>query len=200
MRIRESKCKLCRQLNTKLFLKGERCYTEKCSLERKKPQQRRTFSRRRKSSIYGQQLKEKQRLRCMYGLSEKELKKYYQMAGKGLFQLLERRLDRVVYLSSLGFSLPHARQLVIHGHFLINGLKVDIPSYIVKEGDKIEVRKESKKLSIMKQILEISEKRVTPEWLEVNRESLSARVKRFPLSEEANRDISLPLIIGYYSR
>jgi len=199
MKIRESKCKLCHQLNTKLFLKGERCYTEKCSLERKKPQ-RRTFSRRKKSSTYGQQLKEKQKLRCIYGLSEKELKKYCQMAGKGVLQLLERRLDRVVYLSSFGLSLPQARQLVIHGHFLINGQKIDIPSYLVKEGDKIEVRKESKKLPIMKQILEISEKRVIPEWLEVNRESLSGRVKRFPLSEEVNQTLSLPLIIGYYSR
>ncbi len=199
MKIRESKCKLCQRLHTKLFLKGERCYTEKCRLERKKLQ-RRTFSRRRKSSIYGQQLKEKQKLRCIYGLSEKELKKYYQMAGKDLLQLLERRLDRVAYFSSFGLSLPHARQLVVHGHFLINGRKVNIPSYLVKEGDKIEVKKKSKKLSIMKQILEISEKRVIPEWLEVNRESLSGIVKRFPLYEEVNQDISLPLIIGYYSR
>ena len=199
MKIRGSKCKLCYQLNTKLFLKGERCYTEKCSLERKKTQ-RRTFSRRGKSSTYGQQLKEKQKLRCIYGLSEKELKKYYQIAGKDLFQLLERRLDRVVYLLSFSLSLPQARQLVVHGHFLINGQKVNIPSYLIKEGDKIEVKKESKKLSMMKQILEISEKRVIPEWLEVNKESLSGRVKRFPLSEEVSQDISLPLIIGYYSR
>lgn len=197
MEIRASKCKLCRRLNTKLFLKGERCYTEKCSFQKRVS---RTFRGAEKLSTYGQQLREKQKLRCIYGLSEKELKKYYQKGGKELLTLLERRLDRVVFLLGFSLSLSQARQLVVHGHFLVNGRKVDIPSYLVKEGDVIEVRKESKKLPVMKQILEISEKRVVPEWLEVNRGSLSGKVKRLPLSEEVGQDISLPLIIAFYSR
>jgi len=200
-----AKCKKCSRLNTKLFLKGEKCYSNKCALEKKKSA---GSFRERRLSQYGQQLREKQKIRWMYGLSETQLKRYFQIAersvnvtGEALLRLLERRLDNVVY--GLGFSLSRdqARQLIVHGHFMVNGQKVDIPSRLVKEGDVIELRKKNKKfLSMIRQILQVSEKRVIPEWLEMDREPLRGKVKRFPYQEELNQEINRPLIVEYYSR
>jgi len=201
---KEDKCKKCRSLNTKLFLKGERCYTEKCSLEKRKSAE---ALMGRRLSRYGEQLREKQKARWIYGASEGQFKRYYQIAkrssnitGNEFLRLLERRLDNIVYRLGFSLSRDQARQLISHSHFLVNGRKVNIPSYLVKEGDVIEVKKKSKKLPLIKQILQASEKRVLPEWLELNKGSLKGVVRRFPRDEELRQDISLPLVVEYYSR
>jgi len=201
---RESKCKRCRALNVKLFLKGERCYTDKCSLEKRKSTR---FTGRRRVSQYGQQLKEKQKVKWKYGMLEGQFKRWYQMAekssnitGEELLRLLERRLDNVVYRLGFSFSRSQARQLVNHDHFLVNGRAVNIPSYLIKEGDVVEIKDESKKLPLMKQILEVSQKKALPGWLEIDKKSLKGMVKRFPLPEELDQEIDLSLIVEYYSR
>ncbi|MEA1964905.1 MAG: 30S ribosomal protein S4 [Candidatus Aerophobetes bacterium] len=200
----ENKCKRCRQLNTKLFLKGERCYTSKCALEKRKA---RKIVRRDRFSQYKQQLEEKQKLKWMYGLLEGQFKRHYRMAekspnitGEELLRILERRLDNVVYRLGFAFSRPQARQLINHGHFLVNGHKVDIPSYLLKEGEVIEVRGKSRKLPLIKQAIDSSSKKALPEWLEMDKESLKGIVRRFPEREELDQRINLPLIVEYYSR
>lgn len=200
----ENKCKRCRRLNTKLFLKGERCYTNKCALEKRKTG---GIVRRSRFSQYKQQLEEKQKPKWMYGLLEGQFKRHYRMAekspnvtGEELLRILERRLDNVVYRLGFAFSRSQARQLVNHGHFLVNGHKVDIPSFLLKEGDAIEVKEKSRKLSLIKQALDFSQKRALPEWLEMDRESLKGVVRRFPEREELDQTINLPLIVEYYSR
>lgn len=201
---RESKCKKCRALNVKLFFKGERCYTDKCSLEKRKSQ---GFLGRRRRSQYGQQLKEKQKLKWKYGMLEGQFKRWYRMAekssnitGEELLRLLERRFDNVVYRLGLSFSRSQARQLVNHGHFLVNGQAVNIPSYLIKEGDVIEVKDKSKKLPLMKQILKVAQEKTLPGWLEIDKKSLKGMVRRFPLPEELDQEVDLPLIVEYYSR
>lgn len=203
-RDRESRCKKCRKLSTKLFLKGERCYSDKCSLERRKSGR---FIRRKRLSQYGLQLKGKQRVRWEYGIMENQFRRYYRMAekspnvtGEEFLRLLERRLDNVVYRLSFSSSRAQARQLVNHGHFLVNGRVVDISSCLLDEGDMIEFKKESKKLPLVKQILEDSRKKTIPEWLEIEARSMKGIVKRFPLKEELNQEIDTSLIVGYYSR
>jgi len=203
-RDRESRCKKCRRLNVKLFLKGERCYSNKCSLERKKPGY---FTSRRRSSQYGLQLREKQRVRWEYGIMENQFRRYYRVAerspyitGEEFLRLLERRLDNVIYRLGFSFSRSQARQLINHGHFLINNRTVDIPSFLLKEGDVIEFKKKSKKSPLVKQILEASQKRAIPEWLEVDKRSMRGIVKRFPSKEELNQEIDVSLIVEYYSR
>ena len=204
-RDRESKCKRCRKLNIKLFLKGERCYTDKCGLQKKKSER---FRGRRRPSQYGLQLREKQKVRWQYGVMESQFQKYYQMAekspnltGEELLRLLERRLDNVVYRLGFSFSRPQARQLVNHGHFLINGRRVDISSCLVKEGDIVEVKKKSKKLPLIKENLGVSQKKKTfPEWLDIDKKTMRGTVRRFPLAEELDQEIDLSLIVGYYTR
>ena len=200
----ENKCKRCHRLNTKLFLKGEKCYTSKCALEKRK---KGGIVRRRRPSQYKQQLEEKQKLKWIYGLLEGQFKRYYRIAekspnvtGEEFLRILERRLDNIVYRLGFAFSRSQARQLVNHGHFLVNGHKVDIPSYLLKEGDVIEVEEKSRKLSLIKQALDFSEKRTLPEWLKIERESLKGIVRRFPVREELDQTINLPLIVEYYSR
>ncbi|TES87073.1 30S ribosomal protein S4 [Candidatus Aerophobetes bacterium] len=201
---RENRCKKCRHLNTKLFLKGERCYTDKCALEGKKSG---VFVRRRRLSQYGRQLREKQKIRYMYGVRENLFRKYYRMAAKSsrptpeeFLRLLERRLDNVVY--KLGFSLSRsqARQLVNHAHFLVNGRRASVPSHLLKENDVVEVKKKSKKLPFVKQILSGSEGRPVPEWLEVDKKSFKGLVKKLPQREDLIQEIDLALIVEYYSR
>lgn len=203
-RERENKCKKCRKLDTKLFLKGEKCYTDKCVVGRNKP---RVFTRQRRLSQYGRQLREKQKVRCMYGLRESLFRRYYRMAAKSsaptgeeFLRMLERRLDNVVY--KLGFSLSRsqARQLVNHAHFLVNDRKVSISSYLLKENDVVEVKKKSGKLPFMKQILASSEGRPVPEWLEADKKSLKGLVRKLPQREDLSQEIDLALIVEYYSR
>lgn len=203
-RDRESKCKRCRAVNVKLFLKGEKCGTDKCSLEKRKPAR---FTRRRRPSRYGQQLKEKQKVKWKYGMLEGQFKRWYRMAeksshitGEEFLRLLERRLDNVVYRLGFGFSRSQARQLVNHGHLLVNGRAVNIPSYLIKEGDVIEIKDRSKKLPLMKETLKVSQKKVLPAWLEIDKKSLKGMVRRFPLPEELDQEVDLPLVVGYYSR
>jgi len=204
-----SKCKKCRRVGAKLFLKGERCFSNKCKLEKKRPAGR-GVSRRgvsRRSSEYGQQLREKQKLRWMYGLSEKQFRRIYEKAehssgvtGEEFLRLLERRLDNIIYRLGFSSSRAQARQLVAHGHFLVNSGKVDIPSYLVKEEDIIEPRAKSKKLALIKQNLSTNEKRSIPEWLELGKTSLKGKVKRLPRTEELNQEVNLSLIVEFYSR
>lgn len=162
---------------------------------------------RRRLSRYGQQLREKQKARWIYGVSENQFRKYYQMAkrssnitGKELLRLLERRLDNVIYRLGFSVSRAQANQLVSHCHFLVNGKKVNISSYLVEEKDVIEVKKKSKKLFLIKKILQSSEKKVLPEWLELNKEFLKGVIKRLPRDEELSQEIAVPLIVEYYSR
>ena len=203
-RDRESRCKKCRRLNVKLFLKGERCYSDKCSLEKRKSEY---FVPRKRSSQYGLQLREKQRVRWEYGIMESQFRRYYRTAerspyitGEEFLRLLERRLDNVVYRLGFSFSRAQARQLVNHGHFLVNERAVNIPSFLVKEGDVVEFKKKSRKSPLVKQILEVSQKRAVPEWLEVDRRAMKGIVKRFPSKEELNQEIDVSLIVEYYSR
>jgi len=188
----------------KLFLKGERCYSDKCSLGKKKPER---FVRRRRASQYGLQLRGKQRVRWEYGIMENQFRRYYRLAeksanitGEEFLRLLERRLDNVAYRLGFGFSRAQARQLVNHGHFLVNGRVVDIASYLLKGGDVIEFSQKSKKSALVKQILETSREKTIPEWLEIDKRAMKGMVKRFPLKEELNQEIDLNLIVEYYSR
>src|ERR1039458_3007745 len=165
-------CRLCRREDTKLFLKGDRCYTDKCGYERRAyaPGQH-GQARRRKLSNYGSQLREKQKLKRMYGLAERQFRGYYQkasrmkgVAGENLLQLLERRLDNVVYRFGVASHHAEARQLVRHGHFTVNGKKVDIPSFLCRSGDQIEVKDGSKKITRVLESLGAVDRRGVPKW------------------------------------
>jgi len=200
----ESKCVRCRRLNFKLFLKGEKCFTDKCALERRKAVSRIPLHR---MSEYARQLREKQKLRFMYGVTETQFGRYYEMAekaksvtGEELLRLLERRLDNVVYRLGWASSRAQARQLVSHGHFLVNGRKVWTPSRLVREGDVIELSEKGKGLDLVKQNMQSSRRQTPPEWLELNEKSQKAVVKRLPEKEELSQEIDISLIIEYYSR
>jgi len=198
----ENKCVKCRRLNTKLFLKGEKCFTPKCPLEKRK-----WFPRvsARRMSQYARQLREKQKLRLKYGIVETQFRRYYEKAektggvtGEELLRILERRLDNVVWRLGWALSRRQARQLIVHGHFKVNGRKTKSPSYLVREKDVIEVKDKSKDL--IKQNINLSSSRQTPEWLEVDNETLKAVVLRMPQKEELDQEIDASLIVEYYSR
>lgn len=198
------RCAKCRRLGTKLFLKGDRCFTDKCGLEKKKNVSK--FSRRRLSQ-YARQLREKQKARWKYSVKEKQFKNYYRLAEKSLgvtgeefLRLLERRLDNVVWRLGFCTSRSQARQLVSHGHFLVNDHKVKAPSCLIKEKDVVEPKVKSKKLNLIKQNIKLSEKRIVPDWLEMDRVSLKGKVLRLPNNEELDQEIETSLIVGYYSR
>jgi small subunit ribosomal protein S4 len=200
-------CKLCRREKNKLYLKGDRCYTDKCSVVRHPYPPGEHGQGRQKFSEYGQQLREKQKARRIYGVLERQFRRYFKEAdrrkgvtGEILLQLLESRLDNVVFRMGLARSRPEARQLVRHGHFQVNGRKVDIPSYLVKPGDEIAVREKSKSRPVFKQIVEAREQMSTVEWLEVNHETLAGRVVRLPQREEIDVPVSEHLIVEMYSR
>jgi small subunit ribosomal protein S4 len=192
----------------KLFLKSERCYTEKCPMTKKRnypPGQHGQV--RKKTSEYGQQLREKQKARRTYGVLERQFRRYFEMAqrargvtGEALLQLLERRLDNVVYRMGLGGSRPEARQLVRHGHIAVNGRKVSIPSYLVKPGDRIAVREKSRDLPRFKELQELARARTVPEWLSVNHEAMEGTVLRLPTREEVDLPVQEHLIVELYSR
>ncbi len=199
----ESKCVRCRRLNTKLFLKGERCLTNKCALERRRVP---VISERRMSQ-YARQLREKQKLRFKYGVTETQFRRYYERAekmkgitGEELLRLLERRLDNVIFRLGFCASRAQARQLVVHGHFMVNDRKVKSPSYLVKEGDVIELNKRSRKLEVIKQNLQSSSGRAVPAWLERDDKLLKGKVLRFPEREELDQEVDVSLIVEYYSR
>ncbi len=191
----------------KLFLKGERCYTAKCAIERRNSPPGPHIQRRRKASEYGLQLREKQKARRIYGVLEQQFRKHYQLAsrsagatGQRLLQILESRLDNVVYRMGLGASRDQARQLVRHGHIHVNGRKTDIPSYLVKPGDEITVRPQSRELTYFKNVQEVIADRTTPSWLEVSSDTLMAKVLTWPSRIDSDALIQEQLIVEYYSR
>jgi len=207
-RYSEAVCRLCRRENLKLFLKGDRCYTDKCAFERRSYAPGQHGQRRgRKISDYGIQLREKQKVKRIYGVLEKQFRKYYTRAdrqkgitGTNLLILLERRLDNMVYRMGFASSRNQARQVVRHNHFTVNGRKVNIPSYQVKIGDVIEVREKSRKSSFILEAMETVVRREMPSWLEVDGSNFSGIVKEFPNREELTMPINEQLIVELYSK
>jgi len=208
-RYRGPSCKICRREGVQLFLKGERCYTPKCGIERRpdQPPGERAKGRRSKFSEYGLRLREKQKVKRIYGLMESQFRKYFERAsrmkgvtGSLLISLLEGRLDNVVYRLGFGSSRNEARQLVWLGHIVVNGRKLNIPSYQVKEGDLIEIREKSKKIVNIVKSLDLLERRGLPEWLELDRDNLKGTVKKLPDREYVTFPIEEQLIVEFYSR
>lgn len=191
-----------------MFLKGERCYTDKCGYERRSyPPGQHGQARRRRRSDYGEQLREKQKVKRIYGVAEKQFRGYYFKAsrmkgvtGDNLIQLLERRLDNAVY--RMGFVSDHAeaRQLVRHGHFTVNGRKVNIPSYLVRANDVIEVRERSRKITRIIEALGVVERRGVPSWISLEADSFKATVKALPARDDVTMPIREHLIIELYSK
>jgi len=198
-------CKICRREGMKLFEKGEKCYTEKCGVEKRNYPPGVHMETRRKVTEYGIRLREKQKVKRMYGLSENQFKRWFAMAekakgvtGTNLLVFLERRLDNMVYRLGLAVSRKEARQLVSHTHVTVNGKTVDIPSYLVKEGDEIAIR--HKDLPSVKEALESVVRRGLPSWLELEKEAMMGRVKLLPTREDISIPIKEQLIVEYYSR
>ncbi len=201
-------CRLCRREGVKLFLKGERCYTDKCAIERRNyaPGQH-GQGRRRKVSEYAVQLREKQRLKRMYGLLERQFRKYFEMAersrdvtGPALLVLLERRLDNMVYRLGMAGSRAEARQLILHRHFLVNGGRVNIPSYLTKAGDEITVAEKSRKKEVFRRSLELGQRRGTPAWLQLDPDNFVGKVVKLPEREELTIPVNERLIVELYSK
>lgn len=200
-------CKLCRREREKLFLKGSKCYTGKCILGKKDYPPGKRGKRPSKLSDYGLQLREKQKVRRMYGVLERQFRIYFRMAerkkgitGENLLQILERRLDNIVFRLGFALSRRQARQLVGHGHFQVNGKKVDIPSYLVKAGDIISVREKSRKVGKFKEIMEVTEKRDVPNWMELERDKLTGKAVKIPSREEMAIPVREQLIVELCSR
>ena len=206
-RYKDEQCRICRREGQKLFLKGSRCYTDKCSVTRRNYAPGQHGQRRTKLSEYGTQLREKQKTRSFYGVSEKQFRKYFEMAsrkkgitGTVLLQTLESRLDNVVYRLGFGVSRPQARQLVTHGNFEVNGVKTDIASYLVKPGDVIAVRENRRDNAVIKTNIENGSVRPIPEWLELNSEKLEGKVVRKVNREEIDLPVEEHLIVELYSK
>ena len=202
-----SVCKLCRREGEKLFLKGDRCLSDKCSFNRRSYAPGQHGQARRKLSNYGMQLREKQKLRRIYGILEAQFARYFALAerkkgitGENLLQLLETRLDNVVYRLRLAGSRREARQLVRHGFFHVNGRKVNIPSYQVKPGDVITLKETTTNSPLIKGILEANNGQNIPEWLELDTNSWTARVNAIPSREQIDVPVQEHLIVELYSR
>ena len=201
-------CRLCRREGMKLFLKGERCYTEKCAIEKRNvPPGQHAKMRRAKLAGYGIQLREKQKVKRIYGVLENQFRRYFEVAerqrgitGETLLQLLERRLDNVVYRLGLSTSRAQARQFVRHGHFLVNGRKVDIPSYSLKAGDVVTVRATSAKNPAITHAMEEVKGRGIPEWLAFDTDKMTGRVVQLPTREQINLPVQEQLIVELYSK
>ena len=206
-RYTDAVCRQCRREGLKLFLKGERCYTDKCAIERRNYPPGEHGQRRPKFSEYSIQLREKQKLRRMYGVLEGQFRRYFQMAdssrtvtGEALLQFLERRLDNVVYRLGFSTSRAEARQLVRHGHFLVNGRRVNVPSYLVKAGDVVSVRENSRKVTRIQEAMELATRRGVPEWLELTPEQFAGTLKALPNREELTMPINEKLVVELYSK
>ncbi|MBI2068266.1 MAG: 30S ribosomal protein S4 [Deltaproteobacteria bacterium] len=203
----DSACRICRREGLKLFLKGQRCYTEKCAFERREYAPGVHGQKRVKLSEYGVQLREKQKIRRLYGLMEKQFRSVFQEAsrrkgrtGENLLNMLERRLDNMVYRLGFANSRGEARQLVLHGHFEVNGRRVKIPSYQVKMGDEISVREKSRAMVRIQESLEAVDRRGIPGWLELQKEKFSGRVKSYPAREELTLPMQEQLVVELYSK
>ena len=206
-RYTESVCRLCRREGAKLFLKGTRCYTKKCSFERRPTPPGQHGVRRRKMGEYGIQLREKQKVRRVYGVLERQFRNYYRDAeshagvtGEALLQSLETGLDNVVFRLGFGTSRPQARQLVAHGHFAVNGVPTDVPSYALKPGDRIEVREGRKSREAFKVIKETLRSHQAPEWLSLDGAKMAGSVVSIPRRDQMPLDLSEQLVVEYYSR
>ena len=201
-------CRLCRREGEKLFLKGTRCFTEKCSVaKRAYPPGQHGQGRRTKLSNYGLQLREKQKVRRMYGILEKQFRRYFAIAskskgvtGKVLLQLLERRLDNVVFRLGLAISRPQGRQIVRHNQIYVNSKRVNIPSYLVSKDDIIQLKAKEKAILKIKENLEISKERAVSGWLEFNPAEMTAKVLRLPEKEDIQQQIQEQLIVELYSK
>ncbi len=203
----ESVCRLCRRENLKLYLKGDRCYSDKCAVERRGYPPGQHGQGRAKFSNYGVQLREKQKVKRMYGLMEKQFHNFFTKAerqkgvtGTNLLLLLERRLDNLVYRLGFANSRSEARQLVRHSHFTVNGKKVNIPSYLVKVGEVIELREKSRKISKVGESLEAVARRGIPSWLELEKEQFRGRLVSLPAREDLTMPIKEQLIVELYSK
>lgn len=206
-RYKDEQCRICRREGQKLFLKGSRCYSDKCSVTRRNYAPGQHGQKRTKLSEYGTQLREKQKTKSFYGVGEKQFRGYFEMAsnkkgitGTNLLQILETRLDNVVYRLGLGTSRPQARQIVTHGNIEVNGKKVDIASYLVKPGDVISVREIRRDNPVIKANVEAGSTRPIPEWLDFNSEKLSAKVVRLVNREEIDLPVEEHLIVELYSK
>lgn len=200
-------CRLCRREGTKLFLKGERCYSDKCSINKRAYAPGQHGQGRKKLSGYGLQLREKQKAKRFYGVLESQFAHYFELAekkkgvtGENLLQILESRFDNVVYRLGFGLSRAEARQLVVHGHFTINGKKVDIPSYLVKEGDVIALKEGSRSLPKIKAILEATEGKTIPKWLDLDTNTMQAKVVALAQRDDIDIEIAEHLIVELYSK
>jgi small subunit ribosomal protein S4 len=202
-------CRLCRRENIKLFLKGTKCSTDKCPFNKRDyPPGQRAARRRAKTSNYALQLREKQKVKRVYGLGERQFRVYFRKAerikgvtGEILLQLLERRLDNVVFHLRFASSHAHARQLLKHGFFMINGRKVDIPSYLVKSGDEISVYKKTEKnIKQFKELIKRLEERETPAWLKLDAANLKAKVLHLPQRSDVQLPVQEQLIVELYSK
>jgi len=206
-RYKESVCRLCRREGLKLFLKGDRCYGEKCAFERREYAPGDHGQIRKKYSDYGVQLREKQKLKRMYGLLERQFRGYFEKAdrqkgitGTNLLLFLERRLDNMVFRMGFANSRTEARQLVRHNHFLVNGKPVNIPSYLVSVGGQIQVREKSRKVERIQEAMEIVARRGIPQWLELDKDNFSGVVKALPSREELVMPVQEQLVVELYSK
>ena len=204
----DESCRVCRREGEKLFLKGSRCYTDKCALTRRAYGPGQHGQKRKKQSEYGMQLREKQKAKAFYGVLESQFRKYFEEAARSkeitglrLLQILESRLDNVVYRLGLATSRAQARQLVRHGHFTVNGKKVNIPSYLTKVGDVIAVKEASKNEECFKQIVEATENgRPVPTWLEADLQNRNGKVVALPSRDEIDLSVQEHLIVELYSK
>ena len=206
-RYTEAVCKLCRREGQKLFLKGERCYTDKCAISRRAYAPGQHGQGRKKTSEYGLQLRAKQMTRRFYGVLEGQFHHYYEMAttmpgkaGDNLLILLETRLDNVVYRCGWASSRAEARQLVVHGHFTVNGKKVDIPSYLMKPGETVAIKDKSRQSDKFKAVIEANSARPTPKWLDVDAANAQAKVDALPTREDIDLEVDETLIVELYSK
>ena len=200
-------CKLCRREGKKLFLKGERCYTGKCALDRRAYAPGQHGQSRKKASEYGIQLRAKQQARRYYGIPEGQFYKYFLMAerrqgvtGENLLRICESRLDNIVYLLGWANSRAEARQLVVHGHFQVNGKKVNVPSYLTRVGEVVSIKDKSKDSVKIKEVLEANASRPVPAWLDKNADACEAKIVKMPEREEIAVPVEEHLIVEFYSK
>lgn len=206
-RYNDSVCRLCRREGLKLFLKGDRCYTDKCAIERRAYPPGQHGQARTKFSEYGTQLREKQKVKRIYGLLEKQFRLTFAEAerqkgvtGETLLNRLEARLDTIVYRAGFANSRNEARQLVLHGHFSVNGVKAKTPSYVLRSGDTVALREKSKKIDRIVKALEAVDRRGVPSWLELDKNAMKANLKSTPVRAEMSLPITEQLIVELYSK
>ncbi|HDH04619.1 MAG TPA: 30S ribosomal protein S4 [Nitrospirae bacterium] len=206
-RYRDALCRLCRRESEKLFLKGDRCFTDKCAVERRKYAPGQHGQRRRKFSDYALQLREKQKAKETYGLLEKQFKRYFYMAdkkqgvtGSNLLQLLECRLDNIVYRLGFASNRRQARQLVLHGHLTVNDRRVNIPSCLIRPGDIIGLKEASRKLTVIEENISRMEHRGLPSWVEIDVNNLKGKMLHYPSRDEIELPVKEQLIVELYSK